>query len=327
MHKSLLAAVVLVGCGVNTGTQVPPPATMQPPPAVNQQPLRCDMQEPPKTMASMLGSPRYMTLDEQSVYWLSGTTLYQAAKRGDTAPVKRVEGLQPISSLAAGAGAVYWVESASGKVFGLAPGSAQPVLVTDAVTRPSSLVVGPRGLYFIDTTVGAVKSVKLDGTGLISTLATGQRGPTQLKLDESSAYWVNVEGAKLAAYSVMKVSLDGGDPVSLMGEQSFAGGIALGRGHVYVATYDRLLRVGKDGTGLKVVLSEQSISGAPEADGDRVYWNAGGTALTTLDTVSAQVTKVATGSTVLDLAADASGVYWFSLPQSATQGELNRACE
>lgn len=322
MRRSMWAALMLLGCGVQNQIPPPPPVAPQPTPTHTQMAATCELKEPSKVVASQLESPKLIALDAESVYWASASAVWKAAKRGTATPVKLTEGLTSVTSLAAYAGAVYFIDA--DQLWAIPAGAAERTLVTSAIAHPRSLAVNARGLFFVDADAGAIKSVRPDGTGL-TTLASGQRGPTQLKLDDDHAYWVNVEGAKLAAYTVMKLSLDGGEPRSLMGEQTFATGIALDATHVFVATYDRLLKVGKDGEGLQVVVSEQTISGAPVADAARVYWSAGGTSLLALDTSTSKVSELAKAAApIAELAADASGVYWFSTGPSAV---LNRACE
>ena len=112
---------------------------------------------------------------------------------------------------------------------------------------------------------------------------------------------------------------------------STARGITLDGTNVYVTSASQLLRVGKDGTGLQVLASNQSVIGAPAVDATRVYWpiySATTPVTATLMTMPKDATRATSMApsavAPVALAGDASGVYW--LTPGDANGSLAWTC-
>ena len=324
MRKVMQVAVTVwwvAGCG--SEPTVPAPEVTQ-----------CALKGEPTVVAGQLMMPRLLALDGDGIWWSAseGTTpatdaLFRSPKQG-AAPERLAAGLKPLSALAAHQGQVFWADG-SKQIFTLRDGA--PAVVLEGAGSTRQLVADARGLFFIDSEQGAVKKVGLDGAGL-TTLATGQRGPTHLSLDDRHAYWVNIEGHKIAAYSVMKVPLEGGEVVTVTGEHAYAAGLEVDATHLYISTTDRLLKVGKNGEGLEVLLTEQTLLRGPVGDSARLYFSRygdkGSQSLVSFDKRSRQVVTIATSAQpLLEVRADASGVYWLARETNASTGAISRACE
>jgi hypothetical protein len=318
MRRLIFSALLVMACGVPHV----PPAGEQPPLQV-QQAQTCALRESPRQVASGLVGPRLIALDADFVYWTtaSGTTpatdtLWRTAKQGTDAPTRLAEGLVPPSVLAAHAGRAYWADTTTRALYTVEDGRAR-VLISEAGNL-RALAVGPRGVVFADADSAAVKAAAPDGSGL-KVLATGQLGTTQLRLDEGSAYWLNNEGHKLAAYSLMKAPLEGGEgaePVSLVGETTNALSFALDATHVFVNTGDRVVEVSKSGEGLRVAVSMQTMS-APFAFGaSRLFWAVpmtNGAKVVNFDPATASVSTVSESRLQpVALVADGSGAWWLT---------------
>jgi len=104
--------------------------------------------------------------------------------------------------------------------------------------------------------------------GAITVLATGQQGAYSIAVDSTSVYWNNyvVNG------SVMKVALDGGDPVTLAATQTMPEFMTIDAASAYWASDDAVGKVPLGGgTTATLVSGRQGITGITVA-GDYLYW-------------------------------------------------------
>lgn len=343
--RSFLAAAAVLSFACGDGQQ--PPAAVSPPepeatrtPRVDTgqgQPVDpgppCESPGQPRALANGLVAPRFVAVDSRHVYWsvLSSTTgprletLWMMAKAGGE-PQVVIRDVAALTSLAAHDGRAYWAVS-GGKIFRTGEGSTGPSeLVVSAAGYPFQIAVDRHGLFWVDSNGGTVSRAGLNGSG-VTVIASGQRGPQALALDETHVYWMNNAWEhKVPAFSAMKAPIEGGPASSLTGDQSSALGLAVGAEHVYVTTATQLLRVGKDGAGLKVATSVDTVTSAPAIGGAPVYFGVSspeGGSVMSQPTDGATPAPVATGLRLpVAIAADATGVYWI-----AANGALTHLCQ
>lgn len=325
-------AFVATACGSRVLPDALEPAAKEdgkpaaPPQPVNPAPL-CELTGEPVVLASDQTSPRLLALDAEHVVWTTKSsppnavvteTIWRVPKRGG-APAAVVRDVRYLASIATYEGHLYWsaFESSTGRIFRLARGSAAPVELVTTNSRPQSLAANRDSVYWADGAAGALMKVNIDGTGKVP-VASGQRGPQNTALDDTHVYWMNSEGAKMPAYAVMKAPLAGGETQRIAGDQSYAHGIAVDATYVFVTTVNQLLRVGKDGAGLRLLASNDIVTGAPAVDATRVYWvsNAGtaqGARVMSTPKDASSPAAVAAGLTSpAVVAADAAGLYWLT---------------
>jgi len=280
-----------------------------------------------------MGNPKVLALDAEHVYWSASSSVtaqlqavWKLPKHGGQ-PTLVVRDLAYLVSIAAFEGDLYWsVTSPAGKIFKHAEGSTGPTELVAAAGYPVQLAVNRHGVFWVDAAGGTVNRVAADGTGK-TVIATGQRGPEAVALDDTHVYWLNNGSEhKVFAFTVMKAPIGGGAAVSVVGDQTFARGLALDATDVYVTTPDRLFRVAKDGTGLRALAANESVTGAPVTSRGRVHFGVSrpdGASLMSLALSAPTPTPVATGlKQPVALAGDSSGVYWMT-----ADGTLTRRCD
>ena len=334
----LCIAVVGAGCNLGPGPQVTLPAEQYNPDPVATPASTCLPQGQPVVLAAGQAGSRLLAVDAEYVYWTTSSspnggseTIWKVAKGGAT-PSAVVRDVASLGAIAAYAGDLYWSVSASGQIFRLPRGSIASQLVL-SFGRPTQLAVSRHGIYWLDSAAGSVMRANTDGTAA-GPVAEGQRGAGQLQLDDSDVFWMNNEGHKVLAYTVMKAPLAGGPVTSIAGDQQIAQGFALDAEHVYITTMNQLLRVGKDGTGLRLLATDQSVTGAPAVDSTRVYWAvstpAGPSVMSTPKDASTPATLAATLTFPVAVATDLTSVYWLTKGDSEhgfTNGALNTLCK
>ncbi len=175
-----------------------------------------------------------------------------------------------------------------------------------SVTIPPSIT----SLYWLDNG-GTVSKVGTNG-GVITTLATGLRGPISIAVDSTNVYWTDsVSGG------VSKVGINGGSVITLAtGSQSY--GIAVDSTDVYWVGYDSngvgIKKVGLNGGAVTTLATDVNSTSSIAVDSTSVYW--------TVSFATNDVNKVGlNGGTVTTLATDSypgsygiavddTSVYW-----------------
>ena len=336
----LCIAVVGAGCNPRPGADLTLAAEqLNPEPSAITPASTCVPQGQPVILAGEQAGARLLAVDTEHLYWTTTSTspsgatetIWKLAKSGGT-PSAVVRDVASLGAIAASAGDLYWSVSVSGQIFRLPKDSSASELVLN-LGRPAQLAVSRHGLYWLDGAAGSVMRANIDGTAAVA-VAEGQRGAGQLQLDDSNVFWMNNEGHKVLAYTVMKAPLAGGAVTSIAGDQQIAQGFALDADHVYITTMNQLLRVGKDGTGLRLLASDQSVTGAPAVDSTRVYWavstTEGASVMSTPKDASTPATVAASLTFPVAVATDLTSVYWLTKGDSEhgfTNGALNSLCK
>ncbi len=341
--RSVVLCIAVAGAGCNPSRG--PDLTLQPeqfntpdPSPASPDPT-CLPQGQAVVLVGEQAGARLLAVDAEHIYWTTSSglnaateTIWKLAKTGGE-PSAVVRDVASLGFIAAHDGDLYWSLSAAGQIYRLPRGAVAAQLVS-SLGRPTQLAVNGHGIYWLDSSAGTVMRANTDGSAA-APVAEGQRGLVQLQLDDSNVFWMNNEGHKVLAYSVMKAPLAGGPVTSIFGDQSYAQGFAIDAEHVYITTMNQLLRVGKDGTGLRLIATEESVTGAPAVDSTRVYWTVstpgGPSSVMSAPKSDSTPATLAAGLTFpVAVAADLTSVYWLTKGDSRsgfTNGALTRLCK
>jgi hypothetical protein len=104
--------------------------------------------------------PMPLSIDEQSVYWLTNHNLLRSAK----APSSGAAGVK---------------------------------LNAEILVKPAALVVHKGYVYFTDTNAGTVMRVPANKCSAPVVIATGQGAPTAIAVDDSGVYWTNFQSGQV----------------------------------------------------------------------------------------------------------------------------------
>jgi hypothetical protein len=191
------------------------------------------------------------------------------------------------------------------------------VLVAD-LSLPGEIAVDAHNAYWIDDFEARLTSVPLAGGHPVTVAGTGQA--RALRIDATSAYWLNFNGATRTS-TVMKAPLGGGSGVELAVAQGTPASLAVDRTSVYWTETDTagdtafLKKVSIDGGPVTTLLSTHSfLGGAGEiaVDSTSVYFfpGAGDQGLLKVPlTGGAPVAIAPTANFAAAIAIDASYVY------------------
>jgi hypothetical protein len=190
---------------------------------------------------------------------------------------------------------------------------APPVTVLAANQVVSNgIAVTSSNVYFTDPFWGTVVSVPLGGGGL-STLVSGEEGPSPVATDGVDVYWS-------AGGGIMRVPLSGGVPVTLASSSVSATAIALDGTSVYWVNGDDPGDVRSaplsglpEGGSPVTIASGQSSPIAIAVAGTHVYWTnyiAAGTVMSATLSGGSLTTLAAAQNYPEGIAVDGTSVYW-----------------
>jgi hypothetical protein len=168
-------------------------------------------------------------------------------------------------------------------------------------------------VYWV-TFPGTVNKVA-SGGGCVTTLATGQRYPVSVAVDNTNVYWVDLTGG-----TVKSVPLDGGSVTTLASGQTYPTSVAADGTHVYWVNFGYPY----NGTSVDGTLNEVPVGGGAvttlaggnpssvAVDGTHVYWtDAGDGTVNEVPVGGGSVTTLASGqSGPFSVAVDGTHVYW-----------------
>jgi hypothetical protein len=125
----------------------------------------------------------------------------------------------------------------------------------------------PTTKFLLATTLTAALSLGCqDAVSPAAPLATGERGVTSIAVDDFFLYWSKADG------TVRKVSLDGGQIITIASGQNFPDHVSVDDGRVYWANGDGALKaISKDGGDEAQIAVDVEITGL-SLDETHVYW-------------------------------------------------------
>lgn len=162
--------------------------------------------------------------------------------------------------------------------------------------------------YWSDGSNGSLLKARVRG-GIAMTLAR-ESGASTIAIDATSLYWT-VRGTSTSDGSVNRVSLSGGAPTTLAAGQGQPGGIAVDDRSVYWANYGSgtIQKVSHDGGAASTLASGQETAQVIAIDDASVYFATSTGRLAKVPKAGGATTTLA-ASTALDIALDATSVYW-----------------
>lgn len=199
------------------------------------------------TQATGEASPLHITVDETNLYWTTESEIRKMPLAGGP-PVTLATSTGTPQSIAIDAQYVYWTTGLARLMRAAIDGSETTELVDASATAFAfaGMALDDAYLYWASHGSGGTNSDSImkmpkEG-GPVTTLATGQSFPWRIAVDRSHVYWTNA-GDFNTNVGLMKLALDGGDPLPLLSTQSPAyaqyaslAGVFVNAKGVYVAS-------------------------------------------------------------------------------------------
>ena len=264
-----------------------------------------------------------------------------AGAPGDAAPAAAPEpqytvlkkGLKATSALAADGFNVYWVEDAEGSVTRLSKkGGAMMMFYSSpsgGFDKPSSLVVDESNVYWTQH----VKSAAAGGAPLGSVMMASKDGgsPTalaqnirdelkSLALDAKNVYW-------LAGASVMRAAKAGGG-ASILAKLDAPTSVASDGKNVYwTSASGSVMRMFPNpGSKPETIAKDQDKPDNVLVDDASIFWTAGSKVMSMTKTTPTMKTLATSDGAIVDVAMDATHVYWVGVNASG-DGVVMRAAK
>jgi hypothetical protein len=190
------------------------------------------------TLASVQEGPYYVAIDPANVYWTNygndvdddGGTVMRVSIDGGTPTTLASVRANLTGRIATDGTNVYFVTG--GNVMAIPPDGGSATTIASGQGGVLSLTVDTTSIYWLAN--GNVLKAPLGGGSAPTTLASGQNNlPTEIAVDGTYAYWTNSGTGGGDAGTIMKVSLDGGAPIMVVGGQVDPFGIAVDATKVY----------------------------------------------------------------------------------------------
>jgi len=210
-----------------------------------------------------------------------------------------------------------------GKVMRVAFSGGAPETLASDLRLPTDIAVDAHNVYWIDDFSNEVLSVPSSGGDPISVARTHE--VSALTIDATSAYWLDVDGAKRTS-TVKKAPLAGGAAIELASAQLYTGGLAVDSTSVYWIDLDqplgtvRVMKVPLEGGPATTLLSMASYSpneaGTLAVDETSAYFVGGADGVLKIPLAGGTPTLLTSGSSgalVPSVAIDATNVYWADL--------------
>jgi hypothetical protein len=296
-------------------------------------------------LASAQDRPAILALDDEAVYWSSQGTFREAGGSvnrvpKDGGPPTVIASEQAITlGIAVDATSVYWTN------LGLTPGSGAvmraPKLGGPAVTlaegqpTPFPIVIDGDWLYWVnqgdppDFTEGVIMRVATtvpDAAPEPLFAVTGR--PISLCVGETAIYFTVLEPGDTERGSLQALAKNGapGDPAAVLADDLDApSGVLCMPENVYIRTSTSILAFPVAGGAPTTIVDDMTEPAIRLAsDGTSLYWTAASPANQTVEAAALDGSSrrmIASGQTdVVDVAVDATSVYWTRFATSIEQG-------
>jgi hypothetical protein len=211
-----------------------------------------------------------VAIDETSVYWSDGTSLYSCAKHGCTASTIALAESGMAFAIAVDATNVYWANNISMKLMKVAKQGGVSVALA-SYSYPSQIAVDDTNVYWTDQ-LGTVMKVPAAGGAAVK-LATCLI-PMGIAVDGTNVYYTTSDG------QMMQVPKDGGAALTLSAELgNDPWGIATDGKNVYGTSREHgtIIKVPVGGGAATVLASGQGDPTGIAVDATHVYWTVPGT--------------------------------------------------
>lgn len=236
----------------------------------------------PQVVASHVGEPRAMALDETHVYWTCGDGVVQRAPKAGGAIETLASGQQEPGAIAVDKTFVFWLDEGSGQVLRLKKdGNGPQKVLFDGAASDSlrRVLLDDENVYFTrDLELGDIRRAKKESDEQPAILVDGQANPTEIRLLGAGLMWSGfVESAgrgNVGGYVRFMLRQGGSDFTTIaQGEGEITALAAAGETAVWVDGTAGRIRARKITDSAPVTLAEgQQVRGLT-ADDTRVFWS------------------------------------------------------
>lgn len=256
--------------------------------------------------------PQNMVLDSTTVYWTDflGGTVMSVPKVGGVASTLASGVPYPID-IAVDATTVYFTD-ANGLESAALIGAR--VVTNLSGSQTQGVALSASTVLFSEHALGAIAALpKGTDAGAISTLVTGESGPTFVALDSQNIYWTDQNGT---VGSVRQALLDGGNPQQLAPGDPATSPLVVDTSAVYWAepTNGLILSVPIGGGAVTTIAQQQTAPEGIAVDAHFVYWTEAtqnGAVVKAAKTGAGGPQTLASGQGYpVPIAVDATYVYW-----------------